>query len=173
MERHHVSGVRVPDGGFIAARTATGLTICDATSACFAQPLDWPKLDVVTFSWQKALGGEAAHGMLVLSPRAVASGWRATAPAWPMPKLFRMTKGGKISADIFEGATINTPSMLCVEDWLDTLKWARGIGGLSALKRPRRPQSRRLLADWVAAKTPWIDFLAEDPCHRARTPRCA
>ncbi len=162
------SGVRVPNGDFIAD-DRQGLTICDATSACFAQTLDWPKLDVVTFSWQKALGGEAAHGMLVLSPRAVER-LESHTPAWPMPKLFRMTKGGKVSLDIFEGATINTPSMLCVEDWLDTLKWASGVGGLGALKA-RADANLDVLADWVE-RTPWIDFLAADPKIRSNTSVC-
>jgi phosphoserine aminotransferase len=162
------SGVRVPNGDFIAA-DRTGLTICDATSACFAQTLDWPKLDVVTFSWQKALGGEAAHGMLILSPRAVAR-LESHKPAWPMPKLFRLTKGGKLAADIFEAATINTPSMLCVEDYLDTLKWSASIGGLGELKR-RADGNLQVLADWVA-KTPWVDFLAQDPAIRSNTSVC-
>ncbi|MBS0408290.1 MAG: phosphoserine transaminase [Proteobacteria bacterium] len=162
------SGVRVPNADFISA-DREGVTICDATSAAFAQDLDWAKLDVVTFSWQKALGGEAAHGVLILSPRAVARAESYT-PAWPMPKLFRMTKGGKISRDIFEGATINTPSMLCVEDYLDALKWAAGIGGLTELKR-RADENLSVLADWVA-KTPWVDFLAEDATIRSNTSVC-
>ncbi|HEX4096072.1 MAG TPA: phosphoserine transaminase [Caulobacteraceae bacterium] len=162
------SGVRVPNGDFIAA-DRTGLTICDATSACFAQELAWPKLDVVTFSWQKALGGEAAHGMLILSPRAVER-LESHKPAWPMPKIFRLTKGGKVNAEIFEGATINTPSMLCVEDYLDTLKWSASIGGLAELKR-RADENLKVLETWVA-KTPWIDFLAEDKASRSNTSVC-
>jgi phosphoserine aminotransferase len=162
------SGVRVPDAGFIAADRA-GLAICDATSAAFAQDLDWDKLDVVTFSWQKALGGEGAHGVLVLSPRAVAR-LESHTPAWPMPKLFRMTKAGKVTLDLFEGATINTPSMLCVEDVIDALEWAEGIGGLSAM-RARADANLGVLADWVA-KTPWVDFLAADPATRSNTSVC-
>ncbi len=162
------SGVRVANGDFIAADRA-GLTICDATSACFAQDLDWPKLDVVTFSWQKALGGEAAHGVLILSPRAVER-LESYTPPWPMPKLFRMTKGGKITRDIFEGATINTPSMLCVEDYLDALKWASSIGGLAEL-RARADRNLATLAAWVD-QTPWVAFLAADPANRSNTSVC-
>ena len=162
------SGVRVPNGDFISAKRE-GLTICDATSACFAQDLDWPKLDVVTLSWQKALGGEAAHGLLILSPRAVER-LESYAPPWPMPKLFRMTKGGKLNREIFEGATINTPSMLCVEDWLDTLKWAASIGGLPELKA-RADANLGVLATWVDA-TPWVAFLAEDAATRSNTSVC-
>ena len=162
------SGVRVPDAGFISADRG-GLAICDATSAAFAQDLDWDKLDVVTFSWQKALGGEGAHGVLVLSPRAVAR-LESHTPAWPMPKLFRMTKNGKVTLDLFEGATINTPSMLCVEDVIDALEWAEGIGGLSAM-RARADANLAVLADWVA-RTPWVDFLATDPATRSNTSVC-
>ena len=162
------SGVRVPNGGWIAADRA-GLTICDATSAAFAQPLDWPKLDVVTFSWQKALGGEAAHGMLILSPRAVAR-LESHEPVWPMPKIFRMTKGGKLIEGIFVGETINTPSMLCVEDYLDALEWAKSVGGLKALQA-RADGNAKTIADLVERK-PWIDFLAADAKLRSNTSVC-
>ncbi len=162
------SGVRVPNADWISAGRK-GLTICDATSAAFAQPLDWPKLDVVTFSWQKALGGEAGHGMLILSPRAVAR-LESYTPPWPLPKIFRMTKGGKIMESIFVGETINTPSMLCVEDYLDALEWAKSTGGLKAL-RARADANTKAIADWVA-RTSWIDFLAADPALRSNTSVC-
>ena len=162
------SGTRVPNADWIAA-DRTGLTICDATSAAFAQALDWGKLDAATFSWQKALGGEAAHGMLILSPRAVAR-LESCKPPWPMPKIFRMTKGGKLNEGIFAGETINTPSMLCVEDYLDALQWAKSIGGLKALQA-RADANAKTIADWVA-RTPWIDFLTRDPALRSNTSVC-
>jgi phosphoserine aminotransferase len=162
------SGVRVPDAAWIPAERQ-GLTICDATSAAFAQRLDFAKLDVVTFSWQKALGGEAAHGMLVLSPRAVErlETWR---PPRPLPKIFRLTKGGKLDRAIFEGETINTPSMLCVEDWILALEWARSIGGLDALIA-RADGNAGLLHGW-ADRSPWAAVLAATPELRSNTSVC-
>jgi phosphoserine aminotransferase len=162
------SGVRVPNADWISA-AREGVTICDATSAAFAQPLDWAKLDVVTFSWQKALGGEAAHGMLILSPRAVAR-LESYTPSWPLPKIFRMTKGGKVNRGIFEGETINTPSMLAVEDYLDTLAWAKQAGGLKAL-RARADANAKVIHEWLE-KSPWIANLAEDPTTRSNTSVC-
>jgi phosphoserine aminotransferase len=162
------SGVRVPNADWIAADRA-GLSICDATSAAFAQPLEWSKLDVVTFSWQKALGGEAAHGMLILSPRAVAR-LESYIPPWPLPKIFRVTKADKLVEGIFQGETINTPSMLCVEDYLDALEWAKAAGGLPAL-RARADGNARVIGEWVS-RSAWIDFLAGDPAIRSNTSVC-
>jgi phosphoserine aminotransferase len=162
------SGVRVPNGDWIAG-DREGLTICDATSAVFAMDLAWDKLDVVTWSWQKVLGGEAAHGMLALSPRAVER-LESHQPAWPLPKIFRLTKGGKLNASIFEGSTINTPSMLCVEDALDGLRWAESVGGLEGLMARSRA-NLAAVAKWVDASS-WIDFLAADPATRSSTSIC-
>ena len=162
------SGVRVPDGDWIDDNRG-GLTICDATSAVFAMDLPWPKLDAVTWSWQKALGGEAAHGMLALSPRAVER-LESHTPRWPLPKIFRLTKNGKLNEDIFLGATINTPSMLCVEDAIDSLAWAQEVGGLPALIA-RAEANLETVADWVAGRD-WVEFLAEDPATRSCTSIC-
>ncbi|GLQ35356.1 phosphoserine aminotransferase [Amylibacter marinus] len=162
------SGVKVPNGDFIPSDRA-GLTICDATSAAFAQDLAWDKLDVTTFSWQKVLGGEAAHGMIILSPRAVER-LETYTPAWPLPKIFRLTKGGKLIEGIFKGATINTPSMLAVEDYLFALNWAKGLGGNAGLIA-KADANMNVLADFVAAND-WIDFLAEVPETRSNTSVC-
>jgi phosphoserine aminotransferase len=162
------SGVRVPDGDWIPA-DRQGLTICDATSAAFAMALPWDKLDVVTWSWQKVLGGEGGHGMLALSPRAVER-LLTHKPAWPLPKIFRLTSGGKLIDGVFKGETINTPSMLCVEDALDGLRWAESVGGQDGLMA-RSEANLAVVADWVA-RTPWVDFLAEDAATRSSTSIC-
>jgi phosphoserine aminotransferase len=162
------SGVKMPNGDMIPANRA-GLTICDATSAAFAQDLPWDKLDVTTFSWQKVMGGEAAHGMLILSPRAVER-LESYTPAWPLPKIFRMTKGGKLIEGIFKGETINTPSMLAVEDYLVALDWAKSIGGLPALMA-RANANAQAIFDFCASRD-WIDNLAEDPATRSNTSVC-
>ena len=162
------SGVRVPNADFIPAARG-GLTICDATSAAFAQRLDFAKLDVVTFSWQKVLGGEGAHGMLILSPRAVPR-LESYKPAWPLPKIFRLTSGGKLNEGIFKGETINTPSMLAVEDYLDALEWARRIGGLDALVA--RADANFTVIDRFVEKSPWLGHLAAKPQTRSNTSVC-
>ncbi|SPJ23248.1 phosphoserine transaminase [Palleronia abyssalis] len=162
------SGVRVPNGDVIPA-DREGLTICDATSAAFAQDLPWDKLDVTTFSWQKVMGGEAAHGVIVLSPRAVER-LESYTPAWPLPKIFRLTKGGKLIDGIFKGETINTPSMLCVEDWLLALAWGRSVGGLKGLI-DRADQNAQVVWDFVAAND-WIDNLAVDKATWSNTSVC-
>ena len=162
------SGVRVPNGDWIPADRA-GLTLCDATSAVFAMDMPWDKLDVVTYSWQKVLGGEGAHGMLILSPRAVAR-LESYNPPWPMPKVFRMKSGGKITEGLFKGETINTPSMLCVADYLDALQWVHSLGGVKATIA-RSEENLKVIADFVAAND-WISFLAKDPATRSNTSVC-
>jgi len=161
------SGVKIPHWDWIAA-DRKGLSLCDATSAAFAMPIDWSKTDVATFSWQKCLGGEAGHGMLVLSPRAVER-LETYDPPWPLPKIFRLKKGGKINRAIFEGDTINTPSLLCVEDYLDALKWADGIGLAGLIEKSR--ENLRVVAEWVAGND-WIAFLAASPEIRSNTSVC-
>ena len=162
------SGVRMPNGKAIP-KNRSGLTICDATSAAFAMDLPWSKLDATTFSWQKVLGGEAAHGMLILSPRAVKR-LESYTPDWPLPKIFRLTKGGKLIKEIFEGTTINTPSMLAVEDYLNAIDWARSIGGLDGLIK--RAQANTAEINNFVSKREWIDFLANDPEIRSNTSIC-
>jgi phosphoserine aminotransferase len=162
------SGVRVPNGDWIS-ETREGLTLCDATSACFAMELPWDKLDVVTYSWQKVLGGEGGHGVLILSPRAVER-LESYTPPWPLPKIFRLTKAGKLNEGIFQGETINTPSMLAVEDYIFALEWGLGLGGLSALIA-RCEANRAALDAWVD-RTPWIEHLAGDPATRSTTSVC-
>ncbi|MGB7521352.1 MAG: phosphoserine transaminase [Spirulinaceae cyanobacterium] len=162
------SGVKVPHSDWIKDNRQ-GLTICDATSAVFAMEIPWHKIDVLTYSWQKVMGGEAAHGVIILSPRAVAR-LESYTPKWPLPKIFRLTKGGKLIEGIFQGSTINTPSMLCVEDALDGLKWAKSLGSLPALIK-RSQQNLQIFEDWVA-KTDWIDFLVTDPSLRSNTSIC-
>jgi phosphoserine aminotransferase len=162
------SGVRVPNADWIAAGRK-GLTICDATSAVFAQAIDWRKLDAATFSWQKVLGGEAQHGMLILSPRAVER-LETYTPPWPLPKLFRMTRDGKFMTELFEGSTINTPSMLCLEDYLDALAFIESVGGLKG-SIARADANAAVIADWVS-KTPWVEFLAPVPETRSNTSVC-
>jgi phosphoserine aminotransferase len=162
------SGVRVPNADWIADGRE-GLTICDATSAIFAQAIDWRKLDVATFSWQKVLGGEAQHGMLILSPRAIER-LQTYTPPWPLPKLFRLTRNGKVMLDLFEGSTINTPSMLCLEDYLDALAFAECVGGLDGMIA-RADANAQVIADWVE-RTPWVDFVALAPETRSNTSVC-
>jgi len=162
------SGAKVPNGAWIADYR-TGLTLCDATSAAFAMDLPWEKLDVTTFSWQKVMGSEAAHGMLILSPRAVER-LESYTPPWPLPKIFRLTKGGKLIEGIFKGETINTPSMLAVEDYVDALKWAEDIGGLPTLLQ-RSADNLAVLSDWVAL-TDWVDFLCAEEAYRSNTSIC-
>ena len=161
------SGVKIPDWNWIPANRE-GLSLCDATSAAFAMEIDWSKIDVLTFSWQKCLGGEAAHGMMILSPKAVAR-LESYDPPWPMPKIFRLKKSGKISKAIFDGDVINTPSMICVEDYLDALDWAGKIGLAGLIKKSQA--NLKVVADWVA-KTDWIEFLADDPKVRSNTSVC-
>ncbi len=162
------SGVRVPDAEWIP-HDRRGLVICDATSAVFAQEIDWEKLDAVTFSWQKVLGGEAQHGILILSPRAVER-LESYTPPWPLPKLFRMTKNGRLSRELFEGSTINTPSMLCLEDYLDALDWVESVGGIKGTIA-RSNANAKIIADWVA-RTDWVEFLARVPETRSNTSVC-